>query len=215
MEFKINHFPDDIYNYITDDNNLPKVYLIIGGPGCGKGTQCSIIKERFDMVHLSIGDALRNERELNTELGKAIDYYMTEFDKNGRLMPWEITFNMLFRKMIDAGWNKKPFLIDGFIKDFTILKKWDIYVRPLVDLKLVIYLECGIEEMRKRLKIRSLTSNRKDEGISEIRLKTFIERTLPSLDYFKEKKNNFLKVNAEKDKFEVAAEIENKLITLC
>ena len=137
---------------------------------------------------------------------------MKEFESSGKLMPWEVTFNMLFRAMIDNGWNKKPFLIDGFIKDYSIVKKWDIYIRPLIDLKLVVYLECGIDSMRKRLYNRSLTSDRKDELISEIRLKTIFERTLPALDYFK--KDNFFVVNAEKDKLQVAKEIEDKIFSI-
>lgn len=188
-------FPKDIYKYTSDDNNLPKVILIIGGPGCGKGTQCQRLKNEFEFIHISIGDVLREAREKDNEEGKIIDGYMQEFEKTGKLMPVDVTFHMLFRTMIDNGWNKKPFLIDGFIKDFTIIKKWDIYIRPIIDLKLVILMDCPIEVMRFRLAKRALTSDRKDEKISEIRIKTFIERTLPALDYF-EKTGKLVKIDA-------------------
>ena len=37
-------------------------YLTVGGPGCGKATQCRRIIERYPgWVHLSMGDLLRSE----------------------------------------------------------------------------------------------------------------------------------------------------------
>ena len=40
----------------------PNVIFVLGGPGAGKGTQCSRIVEHFGHVHLSAGDLLREER---------------------------------------------------------------------------------------------------------------------------------------------------------
>ena len=40
----------------------PNVIFVLGGPGAGKGTQCSRIVENFGHVHLSAGDLLREER---------------------------------------------------------------------------------------------------------------------------------------------------------
>ena len=35
--------------------------LISGGPGSGKGTQCSLLKSLYSYGHLSTGDLLRSE----------------------------------------------------------------------------------------------------------------------------------------------------------
>jgi UMP-CMP kinase len=40
-----------------------------GGPGSGKGTQCSKIVNQFGYTHLSAGDLLREEAKSNTEQG--------------------------------------------------------------------------------------------------------------------------------------------------
>ena len=40
----------------------PNVVFVLGGPGAGKGTQCSRMVEQFGYVHLSAGDLLRAER---------------------------------------------------------------------------------------------------------------------------------------------------------
>jgi UMP-CMP kinase len=51
----------------------PLVIFILGGPGSGKGTQCQLIQEKFQFVHLSAGDLLRAERKNpNSQNGKLI-----------------------------------------------------------------------------------------------------------------------------------------------
>ena len=59
------------------------VYCFLGGPGCGKGTQCSRIVEEFGFVHLSAGDLLRSEVARGTEQGKELEAAM----KEGKLVP--------------------------------------------------------------------------------------------------------------------------------
>ena len=76
---------------------------------------------------------------------------------------------------------------------------------------MVLFLECKVEVMRWRLKKRAETSQRKDENISEIRIKTFVERTLPSLDYFSQT-GNLVIINCERDIKEVNNEIVNKYL---
>ena len=40
----------------------------MGPPGVGKGTQANIIKDKYDIPHLSTGEILRNEIELELSL---------------------------------------------------------------------------------------------------------------------------------------------------
>ena len=57
--------------------------FILGGPGCGKGTQCRKIVEKYSHTHLSTGDMLRAEVEAGTERGKML----SEIMKTGQLVP--------------------------------------------------------------------------------------------------------------------------------
>ena len=59
------------------------IHDCIGGPGSGKGTQCSKIVEEFGFLHLSAGDLLRAEVAKWTEQGKELAATM----KEGKLVP--------------------------------------------------------------------------------------------------------------------------------
>jgi len=43
------------------DGLLKEAFIIgmLGGPGSGKKTQCRLLSEKFDLVHIGIGDVLR------------------------------------------------------------------------------------------------------------------------------------------------------------
>ena len=62
---------------------LSRINTFVGGPGSGKGTQCSNIVEDFGFLHLSAGDLLRAEVAKGTEQGKELEAAM----KEGQLVP--------------------------------------------------------------------------------------------------------------------------------
>ncbi|MEI8321371.1 MAG: adenylate kinase [Alphaproteobacteria bacterium] len=43
--------------------------VLFGPPGCGKGTQAQLLKEKYGLIHLSTGEVLRHEQAMKTELG--------------------------------------------------------------------------------------------------------------------------------------------------
>ncbi|CAG8699362.1 29566_t:CDS:2, partial [Racocetra persica] len=85
------------------------VIFVLGGPGSGKGTQCSKIVKDFGFVHLSAGDLLREEQQNpNSKDGDLIKTYI----KEGKIVPMEITVKLLSKKIQESKSN--IFLIDGF-----------------------------------------------------------------------------------------------------
>ena len=88
------------------------ITFVLGGPGAGKGTQCKMMAEKHDFVHLSLGDILREEiGRPGSRHGPTIEQNMRE----GRVGPMEITVELLGNAIADskAQTNKTRFLIDG------------------------------------------------------------------------------------------------------
>ena len=73
-----------------------KNIVLFGPPGAGKGTQAEIIKNSYNLFHISTGDVFRNNIKNNTPLGILAKGYM---DK-GELVPDEVTIEMLNNEVV-------------------------------------------------------------------------------------------------------------------
>ena len=81
----------------------------MGPPGVGKGTQANIIKDKYDIPHLSTGEILRNEIELESEIGVIAKKYID----NGLFVPDEILIKIIENNILDARCSN-GYILDGF-----------------------------------------------------------------------------------------------------
>ena len=51
---------------------MKKHLLFLGAHGAGKGTQAELLSQTYSYLHLSTGELLRKEIEMNTILGKEV-----------------------------------------------------------------------------------------------------------------------------------------------
>ena len=51
---------------------MKKHLLFLGAPGAGKGTQAELLSQNYSYLHLSTGELLRREIEMNTTLGRQV-----------------------------------------------------------------------------------------------------------------------------------------------
>ncbi|KXZ42244.1 hypothetical protein GPECTOR_176g225 [Gonium pectorale] len=171
----------------SDDFALPEVpgslpddaqvVFVLGGPGSGKGTQCDKIKEEYEVVHLSAGDLLRAEVKSGSAVGQKCEFLMRE----GKLVPFAVTLNLLKKAMIESGGSF--FLIDGFPRALDQAAQFESAIMPA---KAVLFFDCPEEEMEKRLLKRGETSGRSDDNAETIRkrFRTFLEQSLPVKDHY-------------------------------
>ncbi|MBR1600308.1 MAG: adenylate kinase [Alphaproteobacteria bacterium] len=83
--------------------------VFTGAPGCGKGTQARILREKTGIAHLSTGEMLRQFAQKDTPLGKELK---AALDK-GEFASDEMIIEMV-KNRIDEPDCKHGFILDGF-----------------------------------------------------------------------------------------------------
>jgi len=159
--------------------HTPLVVFVCGGPGSGKGTNCTRLAEEFNYCHLSAGDLLRAEVAAKSKRGMELETIMLE----GKLVPDEITIELLKNAML-ANQSKNGFLIDGFPRSVEQAVKFETDV---AECHMVLNFECSDSVMTERIIERGKTSGRVDDNEEAIqkRLHTFYSQTKPVVEYYK------------------------------
>eukprot|EP01137_Pigoraptor_chileana_P012837 Opistho-2@65638 len=156
------------------------VVFVLGGPGAGKGTQCSNIVQEFGYVHLSAGDLLREERQSGSADGELIE----SFIKDGKIVPVEITVNLLKKAMEKSP--VKKFLIDGFPRNQNNLEGWEKIMSENAKIEFVLFFECPEQTCIDRALERGKTSGRTDDNIESLRKRfhTYESETKPIITHY-------------------------------
>ncbi|MBT8319019.1 MAG: adenylate kinase [Gramella sp.] len=166
--------------------NLTQVYkrkektmtnlVLFGPPGAGKGTQATILKDKYQLIHISTGDVFRFNIKNKTELGLSAKAFM---DK-GQLVPDEVTINMLNAE-VEKNEGANGFIFDGFPRTEAQADALSNYLESKgTEVHAMIALEVEDEILVERLLERGKTSGRKDdadEAVIRNRIKVYYNET--------------------------------------
>ena len=157
---------------------------IFGAPGVGKGTQSALIEKKYNLVHISTGDILREETSKGTELGLKAKSYMEQ----GQLIPDDLIINMLEKK-VDENINAEGILYDGFPRTVKQAEALDVmFEKKGLKLDTFLCLTADHDTLVVRLLNRAKDSGRADDAdvnVIENRIKVYNEQTLPVAEYYK------------------------------
>ncbi len=165
---------------------------LFGPPGAGKGTQSEFLIHKYNLFYISTGDLLRKELASETKLGMQAKDIIAQ----GGLVSDEIIVQII-EKTIKTNSDANGFLFDGFPRTYIqayILE--GLMIKLNSNLDALISIEVSEEESVKRLLNRAKTSGRSDDNETVIRnrLKEYHDKTLPVLNFYKEK-GNYIAVN--------------------
>ncbi len=194
---------------------MKKVFIFLGPPGSGKGTQTSKLANKLEISHIDTGSLLRKNIEDESELGRIAKSYI---DK-GLLVPLEVVSSVI-KDRLSKDDCKNGYILDGFprsVEQAHALEKImdELGTFNLKDDALAIYFDIDNEKLIQRLinrrscpkcgTIYNLISNppkimdycdicdtkltiRKDdnEQTARARFETYEKETAPLYDYFKQ-----------------------------
>ena len=72
--------------------------ILLGPPGCGKGTQALNLVNKFDYYHLSTGDILREAIANETQTGKLVKDVLA----SGKLVEDELIIKIMEEKIVET-----------------------------------------------------------------------------------------------------------------
>ncbi len=177
--------------------------LILGAPGAGKGTQSANIADHFALDHITTGDALRANKDMDiSELDTEYDT-PREYMDQGELVP-DVVVNAIVDEALTQA---EGFVLDGYPRNLEQAEE----LEGMTELDVVLSLAVSEEELINRLTGRRMDPETGDiyhveynppedddvaerlvqreddteETVTE-RLRVYRENTKPVLEYYAE-----------------------------
>ena len=152
---------------------MKKHLLFLGAPGAGKGTQAELLSQTNSYLHLSTGELLRKEIEMNTTLGIEVKDIMNR----GELVSDELVLKIV-RQNLDK--DNNGWILDGYPRNLSQVKTLEkILSDNEQKIDLVLKLSVSLETIKKRILERQILEKRADdnEATAVKRYKTYEEST--------------------------------------
>lgn len=156
-----------------------RVFLLLGPPGAGKGTQARKLVEKYKWAYLATGDLLREEIKKGTPLGKQIQ----PFVENGKLVPDELIIALVGSHLQEG----RDYLLDGFPRTVPQAEALDRLLKSQgAVFKAAFLLEVPEEVLLQRISNRAGIEGRSDDNPEAIRtrLQEYHSKTAPLIDYY-------------------------------
>ena len=209
---------------LTPNAENRRCFILLGGPGVGKGTQSDFLFQKFGCLPLSTGEVFRYARKNACDLSPAMKEAFGYMDK-GYLVPDSTVVKIVSERAFCL---KAPmgFMLDGFPRTLEQAQAVDEMLQEADEkLDAVIYYELSIEETVQRISGRRTCPSCKAtfhmtnkppmvEGICDrcgaalvlreddspeavrTRLEVYQQSTAPLIDYY-ENQGLLLRINAE------------------
>ena len=186
----------------------PQVIFVMGGPGAGKGTQCSRLAQELGFATFSTGDLLRGVvKEKKAEGWEQLAKDMAE----GKLISSERVLFYLKDAILKS--DNKKILVDGYPRNQENMDVWEKVMKDVVDVKAALFFDCPAEEMKKRILGGGRGRADDNEATIKKRIDVFEKETRPLTPIF-EKQGILIKIDCFRTKEEIFEDIKKKLVEL-
>lgn len=161
--------------------------ILLGPPGCGKGTQAARLKEKYGVIPLSTGDMLRAAVAAGTALGRQAKAIMDR----GELVPDTLVIGLVEERLAQPD-AKTGFILDGFPRTAAQAEALDgLLTRLGLRLERCVALEVDEDALVGRLLKRAEIEGRSDDNEPSIRrrMQEYKAKTAPLIAYYRDRGN--------------------------
>lgn len=214
---------------------MKTLYIFLGGPGSGKGTQAGLLSKHLNIPHVSTGELFRKHMSEKTEIGLKIE----KVYESGDLVDDATVMQMVNLRLTEKDC-ENGVILDGVPRTITQADLLETSKTNLgIDDTSVIYIHVDEHEMLERLSARwtckkcgrtyntkfkppkkektcdvdgTMLYQRHEDSpeTQKIRIAVYHEKTEPLVAYYKAKEN-FIEINGNGDINTIFEEIKNKL----
>ncbi len=157
--------------------------VLFGPPGAGKGTQAELLQEKYGLLHLSTGEAIRQNIANGTELGKAAQAQM----EGGGLASDELVCGIVADYVANNS-SATGVIFDGFPRTTAQAVEFDrIMSEKGLSVTAMIAMEIPDQMIIDRITSRALVSGRADDQDPQIiqnRIDTYKAQTAVVADFY-------------------------------
>jgi adenylate kinase len=202
--------------------------ILLGAPGSGKGTQASLIEEKYSLLHVSTGDIFRDNIKRGTPIGLKIK----EIIDGGDLAPDELTVGIV-KERLQREDCSSGYLLDGFPRNIYQAKALDEIDPPCLVLNISIPSEKLVRRLTGRRSCATCKNSfhidkigdskicptcggelyiRKDDNIESVkeRFLVYKSQTEPLIEYYT-KQGKLVNIDGDKDVLSVFEDIKKVL----
>lgn len=156
--------------------------VLLGPPGGGKGTQAAILKQHWQIPHVSTGELLRAACRDKTPLGQKVQAVMDA----GELVSDDLMLDLLEQRFaaddVDNG-----FILDGYPRNLAQADALDkLLSRIGQPLDAALLIEVDEQNILDRIEQRAREEGRSDDTAEVVRnrLQVYAEHTAPVADHY-------------------------------
>lgn len=182
--------------------------ILLGPPGCGKGTQGALLATRTETTRIATGDLLREAVRAGTDLGQKAQSFM---DK-GLLVPDEVILGLI-TEVLNTPEAQNGVIMDGFPRTVTQAEAVDeLLASKGQTVDHVFTFEVPDAELVRRMQERAEQEGRSDDTPEAFqnRLGVYQEQTAPLIAFY-EQRNLVTAIPGTGTKDEVAARVQGAL----
>jgi adenylate kinase len=159
--------------------------ILLGPPGCGKGTQGALLAKALGAPRVSTGDLLRAAVRDGTPLGKKAKSYMDQ----GLLVPDDVVLGLI-EEVLNSPEAKRGIVMDGFPRTTAQADAvGELLAKRSSQVDAVVSLEVPDAELVGRMQGRAAKEGRADDTPDAFRerLKVYREQTAPLIAYYQKR----------------------------